>query len=130
MSGAYADVGGGLMSYLYTAWDGQLRNLGGVWKRGPGLRGEDYSSKPSKVSDDGNLVGGQAFLAGPRETFLWTPETGTILLSDYLTRNGITAHNNWQLLEFVNYISPNGKTIVGSGLNPQGLVETFIVTRP
>ena len=53
-----------------------------------------------------------------------------LVLSDYLTRNGVTAQNDWRLLESLRYISPNGKIIVGSGLNPQGLVETFIVTRP
>ena len=58
------------------------------------------------------------------------PQTGMLLLSDYLTRNGVTAHNDWRLIEFVNYVSPNGKTILGSGLNSQGLVETFIITRP
>jgi hypothetical protein len=128
--GITGDIGGGATAYRYTAWDGLLLNLGGIWKRGPGLPGEDFSSMPWRVSDDGNVVGGQAFLAGPRKAFIWTPETGMLLISDYLTRNGVTAHNDWQLLEFVRYISPDGKTIVGSGLNPQGLVETFIVTRP
>ena len=130
MAGAYIDVGGGVTAYRYTAWDGQLLNLGGIWKRGPGLPGEDFSSRPSKVSDDGNVIGGQAFLAGPRKAFIWTPQSGMLLLTDYLTRNGVTAHNDWRLIEFVNYISPDGKTILGSGLNSQGLVETFIVTRP
>jgi hypothetical protein len=51
-------------------------------------------------------------------------------LSDYLTLNGVTAHSDWQLLEFVNYISPDGKIILGSGVNPKGLIETFIITRP
>jgi probable HAF family extracellular repeat protein len=130
MSGVYVDVGGGLTSYLYTAWDGHLTNLGGIWKRGPGERGEDYSSKPSNVSDDGQVVGGQAFIAGPRKAFIWTPETGMLTVSDYLTRNGITAHNDWITLEFVTYISPNGKTFIGSGINPSGLIETYIITRP
>jgi hypothetical protein len=130
MSATYVDIGGGNTSYLYTAWDGQLLNLGGIWKRGPGERGEDYSSQPQKVSDDGKLVCGRTFLAGPQKAFIWTPETGMLVLDDYLTRNGVTAHKDWLILDNVNYISPDGKTIVGSGTNPQGLIETFFITRP
>jgi probable HAF family extracellular repeat protein len=131
MSNAYADIrGAGTTGFLYTAWDGQLLNLGGIWKRGPDLPGEDYSSRPAKVSDDGHVVCGQAFLAGPVKAFIWTPDTGMLLLTDYLTRNGVTAQNDWMSLEFVNYVSPDGKTIVGSGPNPKGVIETFIVTRP
>src|SRR4051794_34557964 len=66
----------------------------------------------------------------PKVSTSATPDIGMLLLTDYLTRNGVTAHNNWRLLEFVNYVSPDGKMIVGSGLNSQGLVETFIITRP
>ena len=85
---------------------------------------------PWRVSDDGNVVCGQAFLAGPRKAFIWTSQTGMLLLTDYLTSNGVTAQNDWQLLEFVRYVSPDGKTIVGSGLNPTGQIESFIVTLP
>ena len=28
-----------------------------------------------------------------------------LLLTDYLTRNGVTACSGWQLLEFINYVS-------------------------
>jgi hypothetical protein len=47
-------------------------------------------------------------------------------LSNYLVERGITALGKWQLL-VANSISPDGKIILGVGINPHGRAEGWIV---
>jgi len=116
-------------TYMYTAWDGNFQDLGAVWVGSPGINLEEYQSKPFGVSDDGTVVVGQTGGVNTQFAMIWTPETGMLYMHDYLTRNGVTAHQNWVLTES-DYVSPNGKVIAGAGRNPQGVPESWIVTLP
>jgi hypothetical protein len=49
---------------------------------------------------------------------IWTRQTGMLHVSDFLTMNGITEHNNWVSLDGVVYISPDGRLVVGQGYIP------------
>jgi hypothetical protein len=50
-----------------------------------------------------------------------------IRVSDYLTANGVTAHNGWTLTR-TTYVSPDGKRIAGSGFNPQQIINSWVAT--
>ena len=114
---------GAITTYLYTAWDGRFEDLGAV------LMGNksDYTSTPTAVSDDGQVVGGTSGFSNPLP-YLWTRATGMMLSSDYLTANGVTDHRVWKLTDF-SYVSPDGKRLAGTGLSPQG-AQSWIVTLP
>lgn len=60
---------------------------------------------------------------------IWTRATGMVLISDYLTAYGVTAHQGWKLTD-VSYVSPDGKRIAGTGINAQMQAESWIVTLP
>jgi probable HAF family extracellular repeat protein len=118
----------GVTTYLYTAWDGHFEDLGAVLMQLPGVGSNfDYTSTPTAVSDDGQVVGGTTGFSNPLP-YLWTRATGMMLLSDYLTANGVTAHRVWKLTDF-SYVSPDGKRLAGTGLSPQG-PQSWIVTLP
>jgi hypothetical protein len=51
-----------------------------------------------------------------------------VLLADYLTANGVTAHQAWKLTDF-SYVSPDGKLLAGTDISPQG-AQPWIVTLP
>ena len=114
---------------MFTAWDGNFQDLGAVWIGSPGINLEEYQSKPFGVSDYGTVVVGETGGVNTEFAMIWTPETGMLYLHDYLTRNGVTAHQNWVLSE-ASYVSPNGLVIAGIGKNPQGITESWIVTLP
>jgi hypothetical protein len=65
----------------------------------------------------------------PQDAFIWTPETKILKLSDYLTSKGITGHQNWILMTATS-VSPDGKIIAGTGINPRQLVEGYFVRIP
>jgi probable HAF family extracellular repeat protein len=119
---------GAITTYMYTAWDGRFEDLGAVLLLVPVPGGGiDYASTPTAVSDYGEVVGGTT---GNYDhlPFIWTQATGMVLLTDYLTANGVTAHQGWKLTD-VSYISPDGKRMVGTGISPQG-ATSWIVTLP
>jgi uncharacterized membrane protein len=117
----------GATTYLYTAWDGRFEDLGPILTPRTDGFGLDYTSNPTAVSDDGQVVGGVNARSNPLP-YLWTRATGMMLLSDYLTANGVTAHRVWKLTDF-SYVSPDGKRLAGTGLSPQG-PQSWIVTLP
>ena len=51
--------------------------------------GVHYAGLATGVSGDGNVVIGNIHLGGITETFLWTAETGTMLLRELLERIGV-----------------------------------------
>ena len=112
---------GDRQAFRYTAAEGMV-NLGA-----PG--GGGGTSFATGVSADGSKVIGYARLR-PRENaaFLWTAATGMRFLSDVLADQGVDVEG-W-VLTSANDISPDGKTIVGSGeLEGQGYVG-WILTLP
>lgn len=118
-------IGHGASTYLWTAWDGHFEDLGAVSIPIGGDQ-RNYLSQPYAMSDDGSVVGGET---GWSDKFgmIWTPATGMMYMSDYLTKMEVTDHLQWARLNKVVYISPDGRRLVGYGLsNPQP--RTYIVT--
>jgi uncharacterized membrane protein len=115
-------------TYLYHAWNGQLEDLGAVWPGQPGMNPGEYTSLPRGVSDDASVVGGRT--GGAFEVFasIWTRETGMVYVRDYLTSKGVTDHKNWVKFVETTYVSHDGSFTAGSGINPQQLQESWIVT--
>jgi probable HAF family extracellular repeat protein len=116
-------------TYMYTAWDGRFEDLAAVLLQSSTGLGFDYASMPTAVSDDGQVVGGTTGVSD-HLPYLWTRATGMVLITDYLTANGLTVHQGWQKLTDVSYISPNGKLIAGTGIDPQGVAGSWIVNLP
>jgi hypothetical protein len=86
------------------------------------------------MSDDGTVVGGDS---GPtnnmgtvniKSAMIWTAETGMVYVTDYLTMKGVTDHKSWDALLKTVYISPDGKTVVGTGYKPYPSQSTWIMT--
>lgn len=126
--GRYPAGGNAGTTYLYHAWNGELEDLGAVWPGQPGINVEEYTSLPRGVSDDASVVGGRT--GGAFEVFasIWTRETGMVYVRDYLTSKGVTNHKDWGKFVETTYVSPDGRFIAGSGFNPQGSQESWIVT--
>jgi probable HAF family extracellular repeat protein len=122
---AYASFGG-FTTYMYTAWDGRFEDLGAVWQGPPGMNTLQYQSAPSGVSDDGSVVVGNTG-SSQRLAFLWTRATGMVNVQDFLTSNGVTNHAGW-ILTYTAYVSPDGKTIAGVGINPDQIIQSWTVT--
>ena len=124
-------------AYRFTASDGQVVDLGAL-KRDEGGNGigggptnsiEDMSIALG-VSDDGNVVVGTSGYQPPTDAFIWTPATKIVKLSDYLTSKGVTGFEGWTLMTAID-VSPDGKTIAGTGLNNVAQrIEGFVVRLP
>ena len=63
------------------------------------------------------------------EAFVWTQDKGMQRLQDILEANGTTGLDGWSKL-FSPVISANGQWLVGSGTNPFGNSEAFLVELP
>jgi probable HAF family extracellular repeat protein len=114
-------------TWRWSAWDGKLEDLGAVPLK-PGVNRSEYTSQPYGLSDTGDVVVGVSG-AFQRSAAMWTPATAMVSVADFLTANGVTSHRGWDL-RLANYVSPNGKTIAGTGFNPQAIAESWIVTLP
>lgn len=119
-------------------------SLGGVrGLRGDVIDGQHYSQD---VSDDGKTVVGQVtlFLLGEQSAWIWTQGRGNELLQDYVRRNGtaqtraqvcagsrgpLQPCNGWKFWN-VAAISNDGSVIVGTGANPDGIFEAFMIKAP
>lgn len=78
------------------------------------------------VSWDGNVIVGEV---GVGEVgfgaFYWTPEGNTRWLADVLDEHGIETHHGWHL-DRAYAVSADGRTIVGTGINPDGAGEGWV----
>jgi uncharacterized membrane protein len=105
-------------TYRYTEWDGKFQDLGAASSENPLIDINQYTSRPVSLSDDGEVVGGDTgFLTG-KVASLWTRQTGMVRVGQWLTAQGVTAHQGWVLLQ-TTYVSPDGKFIQGLGFKPQ-----------
>ena len=85
--------------------------------------GGNFSSGANAVSADGNVIVGSASGIGdPDGAFVWTRALGMVSLKQYLGHNGIAGLDGWHLTD-ARGISGDGRTIVGTGVNPQGLLR-------
>jgi len=87
----------------------------------------DFASTASGVSADGNVVVGVGSGAADfnGEAFVWFPGTGMLNLRQYLLANGVGAVQGWRLVD-ASGISADGRTICGTGVNPQGQGEAWL----
>lgn len=91
-----------------------------------------FPSFARTCSADGSIVGGQYAQSTPTEAFgiAWisTPETGPVEFRQYLIdRYGLADDLQGWRLSVVSDLSADGRTIVGSGINPQGCEQAFVV---
>jgi uncharacterized membrane protein len=113
-----------------------------------GLRGEvvDGQHYARDVSDDGATVIGQTtlFNLGQQWAFLWTKSGGMKLMQEWLRENTdtqtaakictakrsvIQVCRGWDFWNGA-AVSNDGKIIVGTGVNPDGLFQAFMIKRP
>lgn len=90
----------------------------------PGLP-QEYMGIARGVSADGSIVVGSDYTDSGQFAFLWTEESGTVAINDFLSANGVEPLG-WKLTEAVG-ISADGACIVGNGFNPAGRPEAWLV---
>jgi probable HAF family extracellular repeat protein len=94
------------------------------------LPGGAFFSYANAVSADGRVVVGLSETGtSPSEAFIWTRDLGIRNLKTLLVDNYGLDLEGWILTE-ANGITSDGMTIVGSGINPAGQQEGWIVTLP
>ena len=124
-------------AFRFTSWDGHVEDLGALKRDESGIgigggpaNGYEDTAIALAVSDDGNVVVGTSGYQPPTEAFVWTPQTKTAKLSEYLTSKGIAGHESWTLITATD-ISPDGKIIAGTGINNIAQrVEGFVARLP
>jgi uncharacterized membrane protein len=111
-----------------------------MWKAetgmvGLGLSEGYYSSCASAISADGSIVVGYMHCEGNQSSgqtqcaMIWDQTHGMRLLSDALVQEYGLDLNGWTLVDAYD-ISPDGRAIVGLGINPQGGFEAWRVILP
>lgn len=91
------------------------------------LPGGSFVSIASGVSADGSVVVGNSVGAGSfvaANAFIWTAPQGMVSLQDLLIASGVDL-SGWTLSRATG-VAANGRTIVGSGINPSGNTEAWI----
>jgi probable HAF family extracellular repeat protein len=95
------------------------------------LPGGAFNSAPRDVSGNGNIVVGHSETALGQRAFIWDDVRGMRELKDVLVNDYGLGPSliGWDLIH-ANGISEDGKTIVGSGINPSGNNEAWIARIP
>lgn len=78
------------------------------------------------VSDDGNTAVGASGSWPVRTASIWTPATGLVPLADHVAAAGVAIPDGW-FLAAGTALSADGLTIGGWGLNPDGIMQAFII---
>ena len=95
------------------------------------LPGGFVQSAAYSVSADGSVIVGVGivgFESNNLRAALWN-SSGALQIGDFLTANGVSSVAGWTLT--VAYgVSADGRTIVGTGINPNGQPEGWIATVP
>ena len=89
------------------------------------LAGGDFSSKAFGVSGNGDWVVGVGTGVNGDEAFLWADGTGMLTLAEVLGGKGVDL-SHWTQLIDARAISPDGRWVVGTGLNLSGKQEAFL----
>ncbi len=106
----------------------------------------DGQAAARDVSDDGRVVVGYDYLfrLGEAWAFIWTAEDGMAMLQDWVRartdeataaricrgeRSQLASCDEWDFLNSV-AVSNDGKVIVGTGRNPDGMLEAFRIVVP
>lgn len=99
--------------------DGNVTPLGTL---GPG-----QTSLANAISDDGSTIVGASSdpFSGSQRAFLWTDGLGLVDLTAFTGADQL----GWTLVD-ARGVSADGRFVVGTGINPDGDFEAFIVTVP
>jgi uncharacterized membrane protein len=93
------------------------------------LQGGSFLSRAYGVSEASSVVGASSAAEGVR-AFIWDAAHGMRHLRDVLINDyGVMNLSGWTLVE-ARAITPDGKTIVGSGINPLGQQEAWLAHIP
>jgi probable HAF family extracellular repeat protein len=84
------------------------------------------NSIANDVSGDGSVVVGGRLVPG---AFYWTAETGSLNLQELLLSLGASNLDGWNLGD-AEGITPDGLTIVGTGIDPSGSTQAWVATIP
>jgi probable HAF family extracellular repeat protein len=100
------------------------------WTAATGMVGlgnlpSETDSFAGAITPDGSIIVGASGLS----TFIWTSSTGMLNLTDILASHGVTGFEGWQLRGATG-ISADGRTIIGTGNDPAGNIEGWVVTIP
>ncbi len=100
-----------------------------IWDAVRGMRGLGHLQRheislANGISDDGRIVVWVSGKEDPR-AFIWTQDTGIRDLQSLAVDAGLDL-NGW-VLKLARDVSADGRTIVGSGTNPQGKTEGWIM---
>lgn len=87
------------------------------------------NSNARDVSGDGSIIVGISSSASDYQAFLWDAENGMRSLKQVLVGDHGLDLTGWRLVS-ADGISADGRTIVGSGINPSGVPEGWIATIP
>jgi uncharacterized membrane protein len=124
--GAPSEAGYGHAVRWLAYGDGRFEDLGvAAFTSNPIRQNNPDVSTALAISEDGNTVVGTSGV-GPPLAMIWTPETKMQYLGDFLRNRGITGFDGWILLECTG-VSTDGKTIVGSGFDPQGVQRAIVI---
>ncbi len=87
-------------------------------------------ASPMGVTSDGNvIVGSNLLFSGGLEGFIWDPVHETRVLREVLIADYGLPLEGWSLFS-ATAISDDGRFLVGSGVNPQGMFEAWLVQLP
>lgn len=112
---------GGTLAFRWTQSRGMLA-LGD-------LPGGDVYSTATGVSMDGGTVVGTSSTSEGMEAFIWEAETGMRRVHDVLTAEYGLNLSGWRL-STVQAVSADGRTLVGTGINPSGRLESWVAFMP
>lgn len=104
-----------------------FREMEGFVDLGPIFAGA-LSSGISALSADGRVAAGIVSDGTTSQTVIWSEGRGTQFLEILLASNGVMP-DGWSLLGLTD-ISDDGRTVLGTGLNPDGRVEAFVAVVP
>ncbi len=118
-------VGGGMQAWIWS-------DATGVTYITHPNAGMFFRGSSTAISGDGSVVIGyyRPWPGGPffGEGFIWTEDTGRVELNEYVTSLGMDDLGITFALPLA--ISSDGKTIVGTGLNADNTVVTFLIQLP
>jgi hypothetical protein len=90
--------------------------------------GGAFMSWARAVADTGDVAGRSSTMNGD-EAALWTAELGMVPLAPLLRLFGATGLDGWRLTS-AEGIAADGRTLAGSGVDPQGRNQAWVATLP
>lgn len=88
------------------------------------LPGGQFLSRASGISADGRIVVGASATDRGMEAFVWTRHAGMTRLQELMETASLNVRG-WRLSSAV--ISSDGHTIAGTGINPSGMTEGWVL---